>query len=102
MPSRPSNPLWFAGFPLRRLGIVLTRLQTLQELQDGVFWMVTSRFRSIPRVRSTTYRRHPEDTERRRHSIGRRARSGTRYLPDRAVALGANHAKRQPTDPRHS
>ena len=36
------------------------------------------------------------DTGRRRHSIGRRACSGTRYHPDRAVALEANYAKRQP------
>ena len=44
----PLEPIVVRGFPLRRLGIVLTRLQTLQELQDGVFRTVTSRFRSIP------------------------------------------------------
>jgi hypothetical protein len=52
---RPENyaessfePIVVRGLPLRRLGIVWARLQTLQELQDGVFRTVTSRFRSIP------------------------------------------------------
>jgi hypothetical protein len=44
----PFEPLVVRRFPLRRLGIVWTCLQTLQELQDGVFRTVTSRFRSIP------------------------------------------------------
>src|SRR5215469_7527030 len=44
----PLEPIVVCGFPLRRLGIVWACLQTLQELQDGVFRTVTSRFRSIP------------------------------------------------------
>jgi hypothetical protein len=44
----PFEPIVVRGFPLRRLGIVWACLQTLQELQDGVFRTVTSCFRSIP------------------------------------------------------